>query len=767
MLKRIIKIKNIGKFYDCSLSGLEFGEKTVIFGKNGDGKSMLTAILRSLATGNNDILIGRKSFGSSGAKNIEIGFENNTGKNIVYKFENKRWTNIYPNIAIFDTYFIANNIYDGERIIDKHRANLHQYIIGEMGKSLSDEINKIIEDIKEKSGVKNEKIATYKQSIFNEYYSISIDDFIGLAKIDDVDKKIEKLKKELQFNTQLNKPKELAFKWPGFNKLKDILSKTFSTTHDEAQEKIKKHIECNWKDKNHTMRFLQDGISLIKEPKNNANCPFCGQNLQQVLNLIEFYQTYFDDAYERLQVELEKTIKQFHEWNIENQLTNLILEARDWIAYFEESKVFDNLKNIIEESKKNLLSSKNIFDDECNKKKANSNYEINFSQLEQIEKLWKSVANEVKIFNDSIKEFCDGFESKNIDDLKSDLRKLGAAKDRQKKDSTEFCEEYQTLMKELEKLKQKRDVKIDELTNYSTDIFNKHEEKINSILEDIGADFKIDNFKGKDDRRRTDAVSCGFDIKFFGKHSVPIEGQENTPHFNNTLSQGDRGSLAFAFFLSLLFHDDNLDKKIIVFDDPVSSFDAERKRKTVQMLADAESASSKKPLQMIILTHERNFFSRLVVEQKFAGAITYILEPDGIINGQKKCTMRHCDINEEFLKKETYKYLEEIKSAAGGNSVISDATLLKCRKVMEAVFKAKYYLDLKGDIGQNKGLRKFVETLTGLHIYSCDKKSEFTRLFKDLNVPQHDRNIPEGISDNSQGDLRSILHATLGLLRKI
>lgn len=765
MLKRITKIKNIGKFYDCSLPSLEFKDKTVIFGKNGDGKSMLTAILRSLATGNNDILIGRKSFGSPGAQNIEIDFESNTGNNIVYKFENKRWNNIYPNIAIFDTHFIANNIYDAERIIDKHRANLHQYIIGETGRSLSDEINKIIEKTKEKSGVKNEKIVTYKQSRFSKCYSI--DHFIGLAKIDDVDKKIEKLEKELQFNRQLNKPKELAFKGPNFSKLKDILSKSFSTTHDEAQEEIKKHIECNWRDKSHSMRFLQDGISLIKEPKNNANCPFCGQNLQQVLNLIKLYQTYFDDAYERLQVELEKTIKQFYEWNIENQLTNLISEAKDWIAYFEESKVFDNLKNIIEESKKNLISSKKIFDDECNKKKANSNYKINFLQLEQIKKLWKLVASEVKIFNDSIKEFCDGFESKNIDDLTSDLGKLSAAKHRHEKNWTEFCQEYKTSIKELGALKRKRDVKIAELTNYSMDIFNKHEEKINSILENIGADFKIDNFKGKDDRRKTDAVSCGFDIKFFGQYSVPVEGQENTPHFNNTLSQGDRGSLAFAFFLSSLAHDDNLDRKIIVFDDPVSSFDAERKRNTVQMLADIENAGGKKPLQMIILTHQIDFLSRLVVNKKFANIKAYKLEPDGIINGQKKCTMKHCNVNEEFLKKETYKNLEEIKRAIDENLVISDEPYLKCRKVMEAGFKGKYYLELKDDIGQNRGLKQFVETLTELRIYSHKEKSKFTGLFNDLHAPHHDRNVPEGISGNSQGDLRSILRDTLKLLREI
>ena len=72
MLKRIHKILNIGRFADCQSAGCEFSKETIIFGYNTQGKSTLTAILRSIQTGNNDILIGRKTFGATGNKNIEI-----------------------------------------------------------------------------------------------------------------------------------------------------------------------------------------------------------------------------------------------------------------------------------------------------------------------------------------------------------------------------------------------------------------------------------------------------------------------------------------------------------------------------------------------------------------------------------------------------------------------------------------------------------------------------------------------------------------------
>jgi wobble nucleotide-excising tRNase len=51
MLQRIISIRNVGRFLNCSASGdVTFRRFTLIFAENGRGKTTLCAILRSLAT---------------------------------------------------------------------------------------------------------------------------------------------------------------------------------------------------------------------------------------------------------------------------------------------------------------------------------------------------------------------------------------------------------------------------------------------------------------------------------------------------------------------------------------------------------------------------------------------------------------------------------------------------------------------------------------------------------------------------------------------
>src|SRR3989344_7805441 len=100
MLKRIQQIQNIGKFANCNAAGCEFGNQTIIFGYNTRGKSTLTAILRSLQTGNNSILIGRKTFGATASQKIEIDFDENS-TNTKYVFQNQAWNKKNQNILIF------------------------------------------------------------------------------------------------------------------------------------------------------------------------------------------------------------------------------------------------------------------------------------------------------------------------------------------------------------------------------------------------------------------------------------------------------------------------------------------------------------------------------------------------------------------------------------------------------------------------------------------------------------------------------------------
>jgi wobble nucleotide-excising tRNase len=83
-----------------------------------------------------------------------------------------------------------------------------------------------------------------------------------------------------------------------------------------------------------------------------------------------------------------------------------------------------------------------------------------------------------------------------------------------------------------------------------------------------------------------------------------VEGQ---PSFRNTLSSGDRNTLALAFFFASLDQSPNLGDAVIVVDDPISSLDDHRSLTTVQEVRRlAERAS-----HVIVLSHDKRFLCRI------------------------------------------------------------------------------------------------------------------------------------------------------------
>ncbi len=88
-----------------------------------------------------------------------------------------------------------------------------------------------------------------------------------------------------------------------------------------------------------------------------------------------------------------------------------------------------------------------------------------------------------------------------------------------------------------------------------------------------------------------------------GDATTPLD----RPSFRNTLSAGDRSTLALAFFFAELELDANRARKIVVFDDPFTSLDAFRRGQTVhQVYKCAENC-----LQVIVLSHDPGFLKLL------------------------------------------------------------------------------------------------------------------------------------------------------------
>jgi wobble nucleotide-excising tRNase len=84
-----------------------------------------------------------------------------------------------------------------------------------------------------------------------------------------------------------------------------------------------------------------------------------------------------------------------------------------------------------------------------------------------------------------------------------------------------------------------------------------------------------------------------------GDLTTPVD----RPSFKNTLSAGDRSTLALAFFLANLEQDTDRTRKTVVFDDPFTSMDSFRRNHTVHQIQKCGEACA----QVIVLSHEPTF----------------------------------------------------------------------------------------------------------------------------------------------------------------
>lgn len=742
MLKRIQKISNIGRFIHNISPGIEFGKDTIIFGNNTQGKSTLTAILRSLQTGNNDILIGRKTFGVKGSKFVEIDFDN-SGSNDKCVFQNKAWDKQKPELMIFDSKFITENVFDGENVTFEQQKNLNNVIIGKKGQELNLEITELQNKSDALSAQKSEKTAI----LFSHFPGTTYDSFEKIAKRDNVESELEKKEKEIKFEKEKDKNKQDIESH--INSLEGIdfsIKKALSGTLDIKQDEIENHIKSHFSTETNARNFLREGLGFLKNSINKTPriCVFCGQEMSDAAeSLVKMYSKYFKGGYEELRAQIKHATDYFHNVNLEALLEKIRSDM-------ESKGVEFNLdQNNINE----IVVLKKTFEQELEKKN-DLNYKINFTSFDSLEIAINKIIFELKEIRQTK---INPQEQKTVFELENEKKLLEIVKKRYEPEWIKFCEEVEKIEKEAKQIRDDRDKKRKELEEYSASVFAIHKKTINELCKEMGADFEICDFQPiKKIVGKTERI---FALKFFGTHKVELDtSEEYSPGFRNTLSESDKRLLAFAFFLSLLMHDPELDNKIIIFDDPMSSFDTERRRKTTHLIADVSSQRNENgkeiavfPCQKIILTHDEVFARELF--KNLTNPIT--IKIDCVVEeGQKRSCLAHSNFTLEFPEDEISSKLDRVKSILD-NQKFADDFNNDCRIILEHIYKRKYRLLLKEQITQKKGVRTFVDKLNELKINGYDEKNKynkFKRLCDDLNIELHDNN-----SSPSNGDKESIL----------
>jgi wobble nucleotide-excising tRNase len=139
------------------------------------------------------------------------------------------------------------------------------------------------------------------------------------------------------------------------------------------------------------------------------------------------------------------------------------------------------------------------------------------------------------------------------------------------------------------------------LDGLMTTTLAKYQTTINSILKNFGAAFSI---KGMSANFRGNAPRSEYELLLRGK-DISLEG--GPPSFSTALSEGDKRTLAFAFFIASTLEDAKLATRIVVIDDPMSSLDINRKHHTRTVLKKIHS----KAQQLIVLAHDPYFLRDL------------------------------------------------------------------------------------------------------------------------------------------------------------
>ena len=610
MIKRINLLQNVGVFNsDNAVHSHEFKRIVMIYAENGSGKTTLTEILRSLETGDESTILTRRRFNSVHEPQVVIEYD---GEPSTLRFQNKSWNEKLSNIRVFDDVFVDKNVYSGLAVDPQHRQNLHDFVLGEQGVTLSHQKQKMVQLIADN----NQKQKKIRDSISEErLYGVPIDEFCNLPSMPDIEAKINAARKELdaaQHNDVIcNTPLFENITLPSFDvdAICKILSQGLTSLGRDAETKVINHIESL---KSGGESWISEGMRYMSGDVKES-CPFCGQKTIDV-SLIKHYSTYFSDEYTRLKRNISGVLRDIH--SIHSDATQgdftRIVEANQgleptWKKFGDVSLPKIDTKTIggdwisARDVVIRLLEAKQVAPLEimC----------LNSSMLKPYERHMTHITdanNELTICNNTIQEIKKQTSAGNIDKIKHDLNVLLATEARHSKDIDPLCTAYLKAKTDKEKVEKKRNDITQKLNEYRDKVFPGIQDEINKYLLRFNARFSIGAFRPKNIGAGS---SCEYDV-CINNTLVPVNSDKrssNAYHIGNTLSTGDRDTLALALFFSSLVNNENLQNAIVVVDDPVSSFDEFRSLATVHELRNL----SKTVKQIIILSHNKQFLSQV------------------------------------------------------------------------------------------------------------------------------------------------------------
>jgi wobble nucleotide-excising tRNase len=644
MLCRIAEIKNVGTFSQCNASNVPFEKITLIYGRNTYGKSTLGDIFYSLEKNQHDVVLARKSIPvpkGSDAQTIKFNFAaegENEGQGLSL-FRNNTWQQRLRDshrLKTFNDSFYHDHVFTSRKFTRETKVNFSQFILGEQGVVLASRIKELNEN-------KRRCTQRHKTLLKDVFSSVDdVDSFLVLALPDDIEetqRQRDGLNEEkYRLETQNNSLEELKARAelvhidedyadivPNINEINEVYSTSLDTHHEQAKEQLQTHIKTHLATAHGSEHWLQQGIKYGK----CDNCQFCGQVLSDdATSLIDNYKQYFDEAFDQhesfVKHELDRLSASFDSQAFIRIARQIDKNKQTWDTYpdiigykvareqlITLSDSIDGLLTIIDEE---LLSTRAAFIDKYNIKIAKPHQKVDeldsaqlLGHISDVDEKLAEYVGMVERCNQAIDEFKEHLDAQYLEEQLSKITHETNRLETQlaRVEKNVHCEELITLNASIEQFKADIPALETQLSTEQNAYLETYFGSINHYFTKLGSrNFLLE--------RQLD--TSGYEPVY---HLKVKFHQQDIPEvdLDKLFSESDRRALGLSVFLASLdaMNEEDLQKAVIVFDDPVTSFDDHRVTATHREMVNL----SERCEQIILLSHYREGLSQFIKTYTF------------------------------------------------------------------------------------------------------------------------------------------------------
>lgn len=611
MIEHIQLLRNVGQFDNLSPPAqTALTPFTLIYGENARGKTTLAAVLRSLATGNPQLVLERHRLGAQHPPHVV--FRHAGGAAV---FQNGVWSHPLPDVVIFDDAFVSANVCSGIELQTAHRQNLHELILGAQGVALSTTLQGHVARIEEHNVALRQLAEAIPAGALGPY---KVDAFCDLEQDAEIDQKIQEAQRRLAAARSADairqRPGFQAIRLPDFDidVIDGVLGRTLADLEAAAAERVRRHIAKLGRGGE---SWVSEGMALIapaSEGEDGEVCPFCAQGLAGS-DLIAHYRAYFSQAYEDLKAAIRQTgiaVRDAHAGDIPSAFERDVRTAAQAHEFWKDFADLPSIDldtaavarqwNAARESVLGQLRAKAAAPLEAmaltqETRQAIQDYRACVAEVAALSERLTGANARLEVVKEQA-------AADDLSALRTDLAKLNAQKSRFEPEVLPHCANYlaeKAAKAATEALRTQARTALDQ---YRQQIFPAFEAAINDYLRRFGASFRLGEVQSVNNRSGSSASY----VVVINQQNVNVTA-DNGPSFRNTLSAGDRNTLALAFFFASLEQDPNLANKIVVIDDPMTSLDDHRTLRTREEIM----ALAARVRQVIVLSHSKPFLCSL------------------------------------------------------------------------------------------------------------------------------------------------------------